>query len=118
MDADGKIIIAGDFIEVNGVHGPVELCVARLNADGTLDETFTASGFSPYGFFGGTPTPIRGIAIQSNDADRNRREVQWCGNCNNHVPLVRLNADGSRDNNYIFADCLPPNGLDCRCEIW
>ena len=62
VDADGKIIIAGDFIAVNGVP---RTCVARLNADGTLDTTFIPSGFTPYGLLSGTPFPIRGIAIQS-----------------------------------------------------
>ena len=62
VDPDGKIIIAGDFIAVNGVS---RTCVARLNANGTLDQTFIPSGFTPYGFNSGTPFPIRGIAIQS-----------------------------------------------------
>jgi uncharacterized delta-60 repeat protein len=36
---DGKIIIAGDFSRFNGVQ---EGRIARLNTDGTLDETFNA----------------------------------------------------------------------------
>jgi uncharacterized delta-60 repeat protein len=109
VDADGKIIIAGDFIAVNGVS---RTCVARLNADGTLDQSFNPSGFTPFGFNGGTPWPIRGIAIQS-DGKIVIGGRFLGGMCGNHVPLVRLNADdGSADNTYnIYTECLPPNGI-------
>src|SRR6266446_1961534 len=107
VDPDGKIIIAGDFIEVNGVS---RTCVARLNVDGTLDQTFNPSGFTPFGLSAGTPRPIRGIAIQSDGKIVIGGRFEG-GNCNNHVPLVRLNPDGSRDDAYIYEDCLPPNGI-------
>ena len=76
-------------------------CVARLNADGTLDTTFNPSGFTPFGFNGGTPRPIRGIAIQSDGKIVIGGRFSG-GNCGNHVPLVRLNTDGSLDNNYLL----------------
>ncbi|HEX5472413.1 MAG TPA: delta-60 repeat domain-containing protein [Lacipirellulaceae bacterium] len=107
VDADGKIIIGGDFIAVNGA---ARTCVARLNPDGTLDQTFNPSGFTPFGLSSGTPRPIRGIAIQSDGKIVIGGRFEG-GNCNNQVPLVRLNADGSRDGSYIYADCLPPNGM-------
>lgn len=44
--ADGKIIIAGDFDFVNGVR---KIALARLNPDGTLDNSF---GFPESGFYG------------------------------------------------------------------
>jgi uncharacterized delta-60 repeat protein len=43
--ADGKIIIGGDFEYVNGVP---KRAIARLNSDGSLDNTFTIGS----GFFG------------------------------------------------------------------
>src|SRR5262245_44754614 len=106
VDADGKIIIAGDFIAVNGI---ARTGVARLNANGTLDETFDPLGFTPFGFDVGTPRPIRGVAIQSDGKIVIGGRFNG-GTCNNHVPLVRLNPDGSRDNTYVYEDCLP-NGL-------
>ena len=106
VDADGKIIIAGDFIAVNGI---ARTGVARLNANGTLDETFDPSGFTPFGFDAGTPRPIRGVAIQSDGKIVIGGRFNG-GTCNNRVPLVRLNPDGSRDNTYVYEDCLP-NGL-------
>ena len=92
VDPDGKIIIAGDFTQINGVD---RTCVARLNADGTLDQTFVPSGFTPYGFNGGTPWPIRGIAIQSDGKIVIGGRFSG-GNCNSHIPLVRLNTDGNQ----------------------
>src|SRR5439155_216417 len=63
IDANSKIVIAGDFVQINGVN---LRCVARLNSDGTLDTSFTNhSDFVPAGFFAGRPRPIRGIQIQS-----------------------------------------------------
>ncbi len=115
IDVDGKIIIAGDFIEVNGVP---RTCVARLNADGTLDTTFVPSGFTPYGFNGGTAWPIRGIAIQSDGKIVIGGRFSG-GNCVNRVPLVRLNTDGSLDGSYqLYQECLPStangSGLQVR----
>ena len=106
VDPLGNIIIAGDFIAVNGVS---RTCVARLNSSGALDESFIPSGFTPYGFNSGTPFPIRGVAIQSDGKIVIGGRFSG-GNCGG-VPLVRMNTDGSRDNNYIYPDCLPPNGL-------
>ena len=56
--ASGKILIAGDFGNLNGA---ANLGVAQLNADGSLDSGFQASGFRRYT----SSTPIRGLATQS-----------------------------------------------------
>jgi uncharacterized delta-60 repeat protein len=40
VQADGKIVIGGDFTSVNGTTGVNR--IARLNADGTLDTTFNS----------------------------------------------------------------------------
>jgi uncharacterized delta-60 repeat protein len=83
VQANGKIIIAGDFSYVNGVARPN---LARLNSDGTLDSTFNpGAGFNntiekiliqPDGkiLVGGTFSIYNGTAVSS---------------------LVRLNPDGS-----------------------
>jgi uncharacterized delta-60 repeat protein len=108
VDGNGKILIAGDFVSVNGVNA---LCVARLNSDGTVDNTFNASGFVPSGS-PNSPRPIRGIVIQSDN------KIVIGGRFNglynfSRVPLVRLNTDGSRDTNYAAIEgyTLPPNGI-------
>jgi uncharacterized delta-60 repeat protein len=116
IDGDSKIIIAGDFVSVDGVNA---LGVARLKSDGTLDTGFNASGFAPSGFFAGTPRPIRGIAIQSDGkvviGGRFQVDASFAsnptGNVFNRLPLIRLNTDGSADQSYGYFGFLPPDGL-------
>ena len=115
VDGDGKIIIAGDFVTVDGVNAP---CVARLNSDGTLDTGFNASGFVPAGF-GVQPRPIRGIVIQSDGkiviGGRFRVGASFAsnptGNAFTRLPLVRLDTHGSADQSYGYFGFLPPDGL-------
>lgn len=82
VQIDGKVLIGGDFQHVNGVLRPV---VARLNANGSLDDSF-ASNFQIY--------PFLDLDVQSNG------KVLVAG-AENTPGLVynvwRLNADGSVD---------------------
>jgi len=85
---DGKILIGGPYVEINGVH---QNGLARLNADGSVD-----SGFNP-GTGPGSPGNgglviamqpggrilVAGAFTTFNDASRER--------------IARLNADGSVD---------------------
>jgi uncharacterized delta-60 repeat protein len=108
VDGDGKIIIAGDFVSVDGVNA---LCIARLNPDGTVDSTFNASGFAT-AQFPNSPRPIRGIVIQSDGkiVIGGRLRVQ-ANNFASILPLVRLNTDGSADQSYgAFGFSPPPDG--------
>jgi uncharacterized delta-60 repeat protein len=108
VDSNNNIIIAGDFLQVNGVD---RLCVARLNSDGTLDQTFVPSGYAPR-FFPGSPQPIRGVGIQSDGKIIIGGRFNGQNGPPNRVPLVRLNTDGSRDNNFSeYNNFLPPVGL-------
>ncbi|MBK9495694.1 MAG: delta-60 repeat domain-containing protein [Xanthomonadales bacterium] len=71
VQADGKILLGGDFTQVNGVS---RLGIARLNASGTLDSAFNANmaagssvralAVSAAGeiFVGGSFTTVGGIA--------------------------------------------------------
>ncbi len=91
VQPDGKILVGGAFTFINGTFPPG---IARLNPDGTLDSSFAASGFvRSNGSFG-----IRGIIVLGDG------KILLCGRMrlnsssgSNHFPLVRLNADGSRD---------------------
>lgn len=111
LQPDGKILVGGNF---TSIHGVTANRLVRLNADGTLDTTFTTnlgSGFSgavsalavqPDGkiLAGGLFATLNGVTV-------NR--------------LVRLNADGTRDiafstalgtglNNAASALALQPDG--------
>src|SRR5207237_3779261 len=62
IDTNAKIIIAGNFVTVNGAPC---LGVARLNHDGTLDSSFNASGFTVNQTFVGRTSTISVIYITS-----------------------------------------------------
>lgn len=90
IQADGKILIGGNFTSVNGT---ARNRIARLNADGTLDTAFLAAG-------SGADSSVRKIAIQAD----NRILVGGSfaninGTARNSV--ARLNADGSLDNSFL-----------------
>jgi uncharacterized delta-60 repeat protein len=89
LQADGKVLIAGEFTNVNGVARGL---IARLNVDGSVDHTF-GNGLS------GANGAVWSLAVQNdgkvliggffatvNDVSRNR--------------IARLNADGSLDTDF------------------
>ncbi len=86
---DGKTLVAGDFLFVNGVK---RICLARLNANGSLDTSFVP-------FFNNTTIfPISyAIALQSDGkilVGFNNPVIP------NGFTLLRLNADGSEDTSF------------------
>ena len=94
VQADGKILIAGDFTTLNGVTNNR---IARLNADGTVDSAFTTAVGT------GTNLTVRCVMVQAdgkiviagdfttlNGVARNR--------------IARLNANGSPDAAFSTAN--------------
>jgi uncharacterized delta-60 repeat protein len=93
IQADGKIIIGGDFLSVNGT---TTNRIARLNADGTLDTTFatnvgTAAGSAEY-------IRVDSIFIQSDG------KIVVGGNFSSFNgtsgDVIRLNSDGTKDTSF------------------
>lgn len=87
--ADGKLLIGGDFDFVNGVRSSG---IARLNTDGTLDNTFNVG----VGFYG----DVLDIAIQTDG------KIVAAGNylAYQNAPafyISRLNANGTLDANLF-----------------
>lgn len=85
--SDGRILIAGDFIKVNGV---TRSHLARLNADGSLDETFDAGIVDNPGW--------SGEGVQWVLVDRQGRiwiGGKWQGSTSTSV--MRLWPDGTQD---------------------
>jgi len=86
--SDNKILIAGDFREFNGSS---KKFLARLNADGTNDETFnTGTGFSNF---------VSGVAVQTDG------KIMAVGGFieYNGTPtqlIARLNQDGTLDPSF------------------
>ena len=88
IQSDGKIIIGGDFTSYNGT---TRTRIARLNADGTLDGTFTVGT--------GANNTVYTSSIQ------NDGKVIICGyfttyNGTARNGIARLNADGTLDGNF------------------
>jgi len=105
LQPDGKVLIGGDFISVAGVS---RFRIARLNADGSLDSTFSPS-------VGGA---VNAIAI----ANDGRILIGGTFSTVNGVTasrIARLNSDGSLDtsfnsgtgaNDYVSSIAIQPDG--------
>jgi uncharacterized delta-60 repeat protein len=91
LQSDGKILIGGVFDSVNGVADPG---IARLNANGSLDSSFQANGFTR-----NTSTArVRGIVLQPDGLILLSGAFRvGTGNPPNRMPVVRLNTNGSID---------------------
>lgn len=93
LQADGKVLIGGEFTEVHGVR-----CgrIARLHSDGTLDNSFIG-GVS---INESTSSYVHSITVQ----DDGRALIGGFFRVVNGVPrggIARLNADGSLDRSFL-----------------
>lgn len=93
LQADGKIIIGGDFTEYNG---QIRNKIARINADGSLDTSFTI------GTGAGSISAVKSIVLQADG----KILVGGYFNSNDQtvIRLVRLNTDGSLDASFSVAE--------------
>ncbi|WP_343634871.1 hypothetical protein [Fluviicola sp.] len=105
IQPDGKILIGGLFHFFNGIS---KFNIARLNSDGTLDNTFIAT----------TNTSVRSIAVQSDGKVLIGGEFVNVNNTSKNR-LARLNADGTLDatfnvgsgtNNIVTSIFIQPDG--------
>ncbi len=81
VQADGKLLLGGDFTSVNTTAGIYY--VARLNADGTLDAGFNAGGTGAY-------SHVFSVTVQADG----KLVLGGIG------IVARLNADGTRDTGF------------------
>lgn len=96
---DGKILICGSFTACNNVSRNK---IARLNSDGTLDTSFNP-GFGANG-------DINSMRL---DADGKIYLSGYFSNYNNASvkPFIRINADGSLDNSFVFTQSGSDNSI-------
>jgi uncharacterized delta-60 repeat protein len=85
---DGKILIGGWF---NGVHGRPRNNIARLNSDGTLDESFDPGL--------GADGAIHSLALQMDGRILAGGEFRTMDGRPRRI-IARLNPDGSLDQNF------------------
>ncbi len=86
LQADGKILLGGNFTLFNGNAANY---IARLNSNGTFDNTFTAGAFAQ----------VRDIAIQADGKLLVGGDFQFF-NGSTAGRIVRLNIDGTTDNSF------------------
>lgn len=106
LQPDGKVIVAGNFLTVNGVSQPY---LARLNSNGSLDPGFLNGLAGPNGVVSCLALQKDGRIVFSGDfSEVNGTPCQSIG---------RLNADGSLDasfnaaiTNTIYCLMLQPDG--------
>jgi uncharacterized delta-60 repeat protein len=108
LQSDGKIIIGGAFTEVNGVPSNN---IARLNQDGSLDQSFSiGTGFTDAGGFGGFNSAVSSMDIQ---ADGKIIVAGGFSQYNGNTlgsSLIRLNLDGSFDPTFDIYNNIDQNG--------
>lgn len=103
LQPDGKILVGGTFIDVNGVAA----AVSRLNTNGSVDSSFQAAGFT-------REAPIRALVIQS-DAKIviSCRFRSGSGSSVTRAPVVRVNSDGNLDPTFnSFSTSTVATGRD------
>ena len=106
IQADGKIIVIGNFTSFNGV---AKSRIVRLNADGTTDATFLTTGAN---------SPINSCVLQSDGKILlGGSFTLFGGTARNRI--VRLNSDGTLDtsfnsstaaNGFVNTILLQPDG--------
>jgi uncharacterized delta-60 repeat protein len=88
IQPDGKILIYGDFTEVNGVD---RKRIARLNSDGSVDLTFNPGS--------GVNGPVAELGLQPDGKIVIGGDFGLV-NGSSQARVARLNADGSRDTTF------------------
>jgi uncharacterized delta-60 repeat protein len=88
LQTDGKLLIGGQFTTVNGV---VRNYIARLNGDGSLDNSFNPGS--------GANNPVRSMAVQADGKLLIGGQFTMVnGVARNYI--ARLNSDGSLDTGF------------------
>jgi len=109
IQLDGKIIVAGLASSVTALNN---FGVARYNADGSLDTTFSSNGKVIYNFSGNNDY-ANGVALQADG------KIIVVGVVDNSWGIARLNSDGSLDTSFNssghktinFAGAAAPYGV-------
>lgn len=110
LQPDGKILVGGEFVQVDGVN---KRGVARLNSDGSFDDTFVGSGVN--GLVAALTFDYDGrILIGGNFTNVNGV---------NRTDIARLSADGALDitflapasNAAIYGIIVQPDSLVLVC---
>jgi uncharacterized delta-60 repeat protein len=113
LQTDGKIVVVGSC---GGSTGPLYFCLARFNANGSLDGSFNGPGTPGNGKFL-LPNNVAFSEYGNDVAVQSDGKIVIVGQCTNvNAPslstfcLARLNADGSFDTSFDGPGGAPGNG--------
>jgi len=104
VQSDGKILIGGIFLNYNGV---TRNRIARLNADGTLDNSFDP--------LAGASSAVRDICVQPDGKIIVVGEFTTFNGISSSR-IVRLNTNGSVDNSFNVGTGASGNILSCELQ--
>lgn len=90
LQSDGKIVVVGAFD--SGSYTRTNFAVARLNANGTLDSSFSGDGLQEINL--GNYDYAYAVHIQADG------KILLAGEKQNDMAIVRLNSDGSLDTSF------------------
>lgn len=109
VQPDGKIVVVGDYHNQtctgDGCTSQNWITVARVDQDGTIDDTFGTAGFTQLGPVSGTDPTLaqgRGVALQPDG------RIVVTGNLGDQLVVARLTATGAAD--PTFASPAGPFG--------
>ena len=94
LQADGKIVVAGQTIPSGQSTGLRDFIVARLNVNGSLDDTFGSGGLVVTAFGFQNEDIANSVVVQPNG------KIIAAGSSAGVFALARYNPDGSPDNSF------------------
>jgi uncharacterized delta-60 repeat protein len=107
IQSDGKIIIGGQFTSYNGTSSN---CIARLNTNGTLDNTFNIGTGSNY-YVRTTALQSDGKIIIAGDFDfYNGTSISRIARLNSNGTLDTIFNVGSGANSYVYTTAIQSDG--------
>jgi uncharacterized delta-60 repeat protein len=98
LQADGKLLVAGEFKAYNGV---AKTKLVRLNDNGSLDDNFNYGNLLNFDPVNGGSGCVQTIATQPNGKILLGGNIVYYSPTNPHRGIVRLNNDGTKDLSFL-----------------
>ena len=95
LDSQGRIVVAGTIADSSSI----DFCVARTDADGTIDTTFGTDGFARFSF-GAEESAVESMAVEDDDQIVVGGEYSAPGTAISQWALARFDSDGSLDTGF------------------
>jgi uncharacterized delta-60 repeat protein len=103
LQADGKIVLIGSTFPSPG--SKTQVGVVRLNANGSLDNTFDGDGYvqidaSQLELTASQSSVARAVAVQADGKLAIAANISNRGDNNSHAAVIRLNSNGGLDTSF------------------